>query len=53
MGWKAGGQLEQKLAAAVNAQNVYTKMTARVLQGMKPDASVKQAAQEAIQIFQQ
>ena len=40
-------------AAAVNSQNVYTKMTARVLQGMKPADSVKQAAQEAIQIYQQ
>jgi multiple sugar transport system substrate-binding protein len=40
-------------AAAVNSQNVYTKMTARVLQGMKPADSVKQAAQEAVQIYQQ
>ena len=40
-------------AAAVNSQNVYTKMTARVLGGMPAADSVKQAAQQAVQIYQQ
>lgn len=40
-------------SSAVNNGNVYTKMTARVINGMKPEDSVKQAAQEAIQIYQQ
>jgi len=40
-------------AAAVNSANVYTKMIARVFQGMKPEDSMKQAAQDAVQIYQQ
>lgn len=40
-------------AAAVNSVNVYTKMIARVFQGMKPQDSVKQAAQDAVQVYQQ